>query len=367
MRKWMLLLAAAALLTGCAKPAPTAPPAEAEAPAPPPAAPAPAPAPAPPERTPVTGPAVDWFDAFDPRRPETVAPLTDNACPTDGTGQGLRTYDPAWRIHPLSKGKRDFYVPTVDAIVCNLGNTATKNQTLTLSETWQVRSPDLQPGQAAGPLRIYSASGVPDSVMQFWTAGGKQPPNPRAEIPRDLPKEPTAADLRQLAWSQGKSGQVELFLYAPDAAYSMATDYYCGALPGAINAKAREWAIYTITGGGAPAKAGEIGERAFEGNRGMKVEPAPTLGVTFLLFANYGSCANPNWYQIHAYDHATGKVQPVQMQREDGKVSQATVTNYTFSPDGKLTNKYYNNADGIGWHTDVYTWEPSSFTWTKSP
>lgn len=371
MKHFFAWMAAALLLAGCATsgraPAPATPPAPATAPAP--TAPAPTSttpaAPAAP-LTPVTGAPVDWAPfALDGAPPS--APITANACETSANG-GLITLsatDVRWAPYPLARDP--FLTPSLVVVICNGGTTKLSEnlQLATLGpngERWvsSVPLPSLEPGQAAGPLRIFSESGVPKAVpLPKWTLEFDGKAFPLEAETTDTKGPLTLEQMQARAWSRRLDNGREFFLYAPDAEYSVQTSPYCGAAPGQLNASARHWSIWTATVASAPAKLLDIGESSFEGGRGLELLPAPALKTTFLLLGHYGSCANPTYYEMYAYDQASGQVYRPKLNNEQGREPDATVGgSVELTPESKLTWTSYNNAgDDAGWHTYTYVWQ----------
>lgn len=169
------------------------------------------------------------------------------------------------------------------------------------------------------------------------------------------------------AWSKASftaaGKQVTVYLYAPDAEYDVQTDSYCGAMEGQTNASADQWAFYVSIDGAPPALATEIGSKEFPGGRGLKAHPLDDQ-TTILSLGDYLNCANPNRYDLWAYDHTTNQVHLPQMEREDGRVTQATAARFEVTPEGLLVSQSYNNAgDQIGWHTYTYKWDPTERMW----
>lgn len=339
----------------------------------------------------VTGAPVDWAQAFPPREPRALPPLTENACGTDGTGLTVDLRAAEWAPHPLAA--EPFWTPSVVVVACNATPTPMKSPRLTLrfhhGTGVGAQLPDLAPGQAVGPIRLFGTRGVPESVGATWQEHGERWPALMAEVLEGerviaevpvrralagaraeaqgggspFPAAPTLDDLRKLSSSQTDLGeQGQFFLYAPDMIRTIQTDDYCGAMSGQTNASAEGWAVYRSVAGGAPEKLLGLGMHGFPGGRGMTVEAVPALKTIFFLFADYGSCANPTWYEVHAYDQTSKTAYRPQMKREDGQVGAATVTSYSLEPDGTLTNKGYNNADGK-WHIYTYKWDGAARTW----
>ncbi|HYF77678.1 MAG TPA: hypothetical protein VD973_11130 [Symbiobacteriaceae bacterium] len=339
----------------------------------------------------ITGNPVDWAQAFPPKEPRNLPPLTENACATNGTGLTVDLRAAEWAPHPLAN--EPFWTPSVVVVACNATETAMKAPRLTLRFHHGVgvgaELTDLAPGEAIGPIRLFGTRGVTATVGATWQEHGERWPSLMAEVLEGerlvaempvrrapagatgealgggaaYPASPTLGDLRTLSWSQVDLGeQGQFFLYAPDIIRTVQTDDYCGAMSGQINASADGWAVYRSVAGGAPAKVLDLGMRRFPGARGMTAETAEVLGITFLFFGDYGSCANPTWYEIAAFDAGSGTAYHPRMKGEDGKIRAATATGYELAPDGALTTKLYNNADGK-WHIYAYRWDGPARTW----
>jgi hypothetical protein len=343
----------------------------------------------------ITGAPVDWAPAFPPREPRNLPPLTENACATNGTGLTVDLRAAEWAHHPLAN--KPFWTPSVVMVVCNATEMAMKAPHLDLRFDYvgqlpnrvNAELPDLAPGQAVGPLRLFGTRGVPASVGTTWHELGERWPFVSAVLLKDdqvsqqlsvrralagatgeatgggaiYPATPTLDDLRRLSWSQVDLGeQGQFFLYAPDVILTVQTNDYCGSITGMLNASAMQWSVYHSADGETLAKVLDVGARNFPGERGMTAETAPAANTTFLFFGDYGSCANPTFYEIAAFDAATGTAYHPRMKGEDGKVRAATATGYELAPDGALTTKAYNNADGK-WHIYTYKWDGPARTW----
>jgi hypothetical protein len=324
-----------------------------------------------------------------------LPPLTENACATDGTGLTVDLRSAEWAPHPLAA--KPFWTPSAVVVACNATALPAKAPRLEFRFDWgdgkggqgAVTLPALSPGQAVGPIRLFGVRGVPATVGGTWQEHGERWPSvtaavamgeqwgPATPVRRALagsateapgggapfPATPTLEDLRKLSWSQADRGeQGQFFLYAPDMIRTVETNDFCGSVTGMLNASAMQWAVYHSVGGGAPAKVLEVGARSFPGERGMTAATVSSVNTTFLFFGDYGSCANPTFYDIYAYDHATKTGYQPQMKREDGRVTGASSAHFTLEPDGTLTSKSYDNAVGK-WHTYTYRWDGPARTW----
>lgn len=339
----------------------------------------------------ITGAPVDWVQSFPQKEPRSLVHLTENACTTDGTGLAVDLRAAEWAPHPLADAP--FWTPSVVVVACNATGSPMKAPRLTLRFHHGIgvgtELPDLAPGQAVGPIRLFGTRGVPEYVGSTWQEHGERWPAQMAEVLEGerviaeapvrralagataeapgggapFPATPALDDLRKLSWSQVDLGeQGQFFLYAPDIIRTVQTDDYCGAISGQTNASADVWAVYRSVAGGAPEKVLDLGMRGFPGGRGMKAETAELLDITFLFFGDYGTCANPSLYDIYAYDYAAKTGYPVQMKWASGEVGGARAGSYRLEPDGTLTTKGYNNIKGV-WNSYTYRWDVAARTW----
>jgi|GEM_PF-6166648 len=285
-----------------------------------------------------------------------------------------------WKQHPLAT--EPFWVPTVALVLCNPTQQATKELFISLErrsgEAWDsigsIGPLALQPGDGLGPIRFYANDGLPARMLAGvepegfpdWhfrlTALDRRFSLEFGGDPAENGLGGSPDRLRMQAWDQANG----LFLYAPDARYSVQADPYCGAVPGQINAHGKHWALYASKREGEPRRLLDLGEYSFEGGRGLRVETVPALKTTFIGLEQYGSCAIPTTHDLYAYDHATGEAYRVLGRGEDGSARPMSAADFTISPEGRLENRFYLNAgEHAGWHTVIYRWEAGERTWVE--
>ncbi len=388
MRRGFSVWIALVLLTGCTGGAPSSGPEPVPVPVPPTAGKKPAPAEVPPALAAVshesslaalTGEPVGWVR----QEPLVVVPGVCQPEPGAKAPLAVQVRQVEWKQHPLAI--EPFYVPAVTLAVCNPTEHPLESLFLRLDRTigdiWDSMGSmgplDLLPGDGIGPIRFYPSQGLPARMLpeggsfpdwryrlsinngtlgEFGGAGEASGP----EVSLGL--------LRSQAWDSADlpAHEGELFLYAPDAQYSVQVDPYCGATEGQVSARANRWALYASKGGGEPVHLVDLGEYSFEGGRGLRVEPVPSMRTTFIGLEQYGSCAVPTFHMLYAYDHAKGEVYRVQARDEKGQTRRMSVASFTVTPDGALENRYYDNAgEHFGWNTVIYHWVAEERTWVE--